>query len=826
MASIGSLKIGIGLNTTGLIRDLKRSEFMLKKQGSKFKALGASLTSSITLPLLAAGGAGATLAVQLGDNFAKIENLVGVTGSSLEDLRSGVARVSGQTAKSQVELSEALFAVTSAGLRGKDAINVLTQAAKASQVGLGETKSIALASTAVLNAYGSETISAARATDVLAATIKYGNLEAASLAPVLGKVIGPASQLGISFEEIGANVATFTRLGTGAEEAVTALGSVMNTFIKVTPQASKALAEVGLTAEGVRDKIKTDGLADTLIFLTDTFDGNIEALAKVIPNVKALGNVLGTASAQGTTYKEVVDGIYDSTGLVDEGFKNVSKTAGFQLKKALVDVQNAAIGLGNKLLPIVLKIVGLVSSLVNKFTSLSSATQDTVVKFALIAAAAGPVLSVFGGLIGTLGSFKGLFAAIIPNIVKFWAALTGPVGLAAIAFGSLAVLIVNNWDKVKTAITAVVNSVIKLYNENVLVRGVIEGIVAYWNILKRTIAGIFTSLKSLGSVVKKIFTGDFDSLGDLFKTAGDEIKAEATSYAEDVKNILVDAVDNTIDPKEMIKPITEADVQSFVDPLVNGIKNATNGITGLLSGGGGGGGSSSSSDSTPDLSKKIAPLASLLPSINSEVIELGNNLDDGLDGGKVVDMVAYLKELKSVSIDLGETLKGALGDALIGLGDNLGNAIANAESFGEGFKSVVTGVLDTLIGVLSQVGKLAISTGVAVIGIKLALDSLNPAAAIAGGVALVALASVVKAKLANSAASAPKLAKGGVLTGETLFIGGEYPGAATNPEIVTPENLMRKIFREEGAGGGGHLSAEIHMDMLRFGMSKDVSRVS
>jgi TP901 family phage tail tape measure protein len=575
MASIGNLKIGIGLNTTGLIRDLKRSEYMLKKQGSKFKALGASLTSSITLPLLAAGGAGAALAVQLGDNFAKIENLVGVTGASLEDLRSGVARVSGQTAKSQVELSEALFAVTSAGLRGKEALDVLTQAAKASQVGLGDTKSIALASTAVLNAYGTEVITAARATDVLAATIKYGNLEAASLAPVLGKVIGPASQLGISFEEIGANVATFTRLGTGAEEAVTALGSVMNTFIKVTPQAAEALAEVGLTAQGVRDRIKNNGLADTLIFLTDTFDGNIEALAKVIPNIKALGNVLGTASAQGTTYREVVDGIYDSTGLVDQGFQNVSNTAGFQLKKALVDVQNAAIGLGNKLLPIALKIVGLITSLVNKFTALSSATQDTVVKFALIAAAAGPVLSVFGGLLTGLGAFKGIFATIIPNIIKFWGVLTGPIGLAALAFAALTHVIIKNWDSVKEGIVKVINSVITLYNENILIRGVVEGIVAYWKIMKRLISGIFTSLISLGSVVKKIFTGDFDSLGDLFKNAGEEIKTEAISYAEDVKEILGDALDNTIDPKEMIKPITASDVQSFVDPLINGHRESS-----------------------------------------------------------------------------------------------------------------------------------------------------------------------------------------------------------------------------------------------------------
>lgn len=37
----------------------------------------------------------------------------------------------------------------------------------------------------------------------------------------------------------------------------------------------------------------------------------------------------------------------------------------------------------------------------------------------------------------------------------------------------------------------------------------------------------------------------------------------------------------------------------------------------------------------------------------------------------------------------------------------------------------------------------------------------------------------------------PRLAGGGVLTSERLVIGGEYPGARSNPEIVTPQDIMR-----------------------------------
>ena len=91
---------------------------------------------------------------------------------------------------------------------------------------------------------------------------------------------------------------------------------------------------------------------------------------------------------------------------------------------------------------------------------------------------------------------------------------------------------------------------------------------------------------------------------------------------------------------------------------------------------------------------------------------------------------------------------------------------------------------------------------------------------------MIALAAGIKAKI--KADAAPRLASGGVLTGETLFVGGEYSGASTNPEIVTPQNIMAETFRKElgrmgGAGGG---IGVLHMDTIRFGLARDNVRVT
>ena len=50
----------------------------------------------------------------------------------------------------------------------------------------------------------------------------------------------------------------------------------------------------------------------------------------------------------------------------------------------------------------------------------------------------------------------------------------------------------------------------------------------------------------------------------------------------------------------------------------------------------------------------------------------------------------------------------------------------------------------------------------------------------------------------------PQLAKGGVLTEATTVLAGEYSGARTNPEIITPQNIMRDTFEDVLSSYGGN----------------------
>ena len=89
----------------------------------------------------------------------------------------------------------------------------------------------------------------------------------------------------------------------------------------------------------------------------------------------------------------------------------------------------------------------------------------------------------------------------------------------------------------------------------------------------------------------------------------------------------------------------------------------------------------------------------------------------------------------------------AFADMAVGVGEAVGEALVSGDLAGGLAQAVGGAFADMAI----NVGKTAIATGTAVLGIKKALQSLNPYVAIAAGVALVALGTAVKATLGNIA---------------------------------------------------------------------------
>ena len=163
-------------------------------------------------------------------------------------------------------------------------------------------------------------------------------------------------------------------------------------------------------------------------------------------------------------------------------------------------------------------------------------------------------------------------------------------------------------------------------------------------------------------------------------------------------------------------------------------------------------------------------------------------------------------------------------DLATGLGEGLGAMAAGTASLAD----VGSSMVGVLAGVLEQVGQLAIQTGIAVFGIQTALQAAltTPGAglaAIAAGVALIALSKAVQSKMANAGGGGggggvPAFANGGVVDKPTLGIFGE-----AGPEVLIPKQRLDNLlsgFEGGGTAAGGTLTTRITGNDLEIILDK------
>lgn len=783
---LASVNISIGADLRGLRNGLKVASRSLKRFGASAKRLGSSITRNVSLPFALAGAASVKMSSDLEGSFGKIENLVGVTGKALDNFKRSVREVSSATGQSQQALSEAMFTISSAGLRGAQATEVLERAAKASAIGLGETQEVAQALTGVLQAYSKENLTAAEATDTLTAIVREGNLEASSLAPTLGRIVGIGAQLGISFEELGANIATFTRLGVPAEEAVVGLRGIMTTFLKPTTEARSALRDLGFSAAELREKIGKDGLQSTLAFLVKSLEGNDEALASVFGNVRALSNVLGTAGAQGETYAEVLENISNATGIVDKGFENVTKESGFKFKQTLNELKNTGIELGNTLLPLVLKITKFVSGAVKAFSGLSNEAKTTGLALIAIVAASGPIITA----IGAISTAFGIFASAAATA---WTALSGPIGITIAAIVLAGIAVYQFWDIIRPVLVGAINYVIDLYNEFAVVRAVVEGLKLTINntflFFGKVISGISAELMNLADLLFGILTGDLDRITAAMQNFGDGFVRDMKDYFTEAAIAGDKALEKITTPRKKIEFVTEEGLQKGIDGFVEPVKKAWESIKGMFSFGGTGGITAGATGGGTDEEE--------------EDLSTYGNLEE-----KTISMLERMKKawkdyksaIKETMDQAGTIIEGFVTDMLAESIMRMGELLAGGKG---AFADFGNFALQAFVSMAEQLGRLAIQVGVATLGIKKALESLDPAIAIAGGIALLALAGAARGKLKNISENQNqvKLAKGGLAFGESLAVVGDNPNARFDPEVIAPLSKLKNMIAESGAGG-------------------------
>ena len=626
--------------------DLASIQRAARGVGRTLRSVGRAITSDfgvgVARVLALAGAAAGKLHLDFQKALTPIVTLVGIARSQVQEWRADILRLAGETARAPRELAEAMFVVTSAGARGSTALEILTAAARASAVGLGRTADIARSVVSAVTAYGEKVLTAAMATDVLTATVRAGNLEATELASRLGIVLPLASQLGVTFQEVGAFIATYTRLGVPVAVATTGLRGLLAAIIEPSDDARKAYAELGLTIDQVKDSIKSDGLQSVFANLIELSGGNVEVLGRLIPRVEGLTALLGTAAAQGETYAGVLDDINQSAGLAGDTFEQTAEEDWFKFEQAVNDAKIGLQGFGEVLAPVIQGFLGLPTPIQHAVFAMAALQVMSTLHLA-------PSLASLSGMLTTVATralpllaaaVATSSAVIVPAATAMWAALTGPIGLAIIALIAIGTAVYIFRDEIVGALSSVWNWVEDHWMDIGSI--LLLGLTGPLGLLLTNTFGLRDALiDAFESVVS--FIGDF--AGSAFSAAKD--------FGESVADGIMEGLD------------------SLVSRVVDTGKGVANALIGMVNSG-----ITVINDAIPDRIQIPGPLPDInLPNNPIPTIPMLQRGTDRFAGGSAI-----------VGEDGPELVNVPAGSSVINAGDirNLTNAVRSASAGGIG----------------------------------------------------------------------------------------------------------------------------------------------
>jgi len=905
-----NLKVNITGDSSKLSNALSSASGKLQAFGSKMQSVGKSMTTSLTLPLVAVGAAAAKMAFDFDKSMTSIQALVGVSADKVAEMGETAKKMAVDTGKSANEAAEALFFITSAGLRGSDAMDVLNMSLKAAAVGLGETKTIADLSTSAMNAYGTENLSASGATDILTAAVREGKLEASALAGAMGGVIPLASNMGVSFDQVGAAMAAMSKTGTDAATGATQLTAILASLKKPTSDAEAAFASMGMSTESVQQSLSEQGLLSTLEMLQNGLKQTGQDTTAIFPNIRALKGVLDLTGAGLEDNRKVFDALTNSMGATDKAFEKTSQSASFKMTQGLNAMKSSLLEVGQVILtavaPAVQKIGAFFTSLSEKFKALSPTTQKIIIAFAGIVAALGPVIAILGTLI-----------TLAPAIGAAFTLMMGPVGLVIAGLTAIAVVIYKNWAGIKAALIKVGNYFIELYNNSLPIKIAVNAIIMQFkNFLavgKFVFKSVITVFKlfgkaamgvlgGVGDVLMGIFTLDMNKIKSGFKGVGeamqknfysaiDGIKANANELGGAVVDNFNDAINSKKIAKLKIETEVETDEAETVDPSADGGGPESSGTDFVVS-------PVLDSDATAKLKAisdeinkalitndklsyearkaestkyyddligkvkegsekekalkqaKSAALATIESEEQSRILDLKQQFADASNASEeqqkaleVERLKAKFSELRQLAIDnnlmtaeqqaafdaaqaeaeaavyeekktrfLGfmmsmteaQDMMQSINESISGSFGALGGIITNA--FG-GADTAMGAFVGTMAkDALKIVGhNLKVSMSNAITGASESAKSFGPAAAFV-------LPALIAGATALVSSSFSKFADGGIVSGPTMGLVGEYPGARSNPEVIAPLNKLQGMIGGSGAATNVNVGGQIRLE--------------
>lgn len=408
-------------DTTKMSKELKESGQNLDDLGGKLEAVGGKLNSAgntligLSAPIVAFAGYAAKAGIDFEQGMAKVQAILGATGSELQALTNKAKEIGESTQWSSSQAAEGLQYLSMAGW---DTQSMLAGITPIVNLATASTENLGLVSDIVsdaLTAFGLSAKDTEAFCDVLAATASKSNTNVAMLGETFQYAAPLAGALGFSIQDVATAAGLMANAGIKASVSGTALRTLfanMGEKIELTGQAFDKTTISTTNQDG-----SMRSLNDIIVDLRKSFQQMTEAEktanAETISGKTGMSGLLAVMNATDEEFNSLRNNIINSTGATQKMADIMGNTTQGKVNAFKSKLEALGIQLADNLLPHINAILDKGMALIDWFSSLDEGTQKTIISVGLFATATGGALKIIGGLtsgvgsaVKTLGSFK------------------------------------------------------------------------------------------------------------------------------------------------------------------------------------------------------------------------------------------------------------------------------------------------------------------------------------------------------------------------------------------------------------------------------------
>ena len=401
--------------------------------------VGAGLTLGVTTPIITAGATAVKVGADFEAALSKVEAISGATGDEMISLRDKAIEMGAKTKFSLTESAEAFQYMAMAGwdtgqmLEGIEGI--MSLAAATDGLDLATTSDIV---TDALTGFGLSAKDSSHFADVLAKASSSANTNVSMLGESFKYVAPVAGTLGYSAEDTAVALGLMANSGIKASQAGTSLRGALGAMIKPSDKASALMKQYNISLSNTDGTMKS--LQDVMLMLRNRFKGMSQEeqafAAATIFGREAMSGMMAIINASEEDFTKLTYEINNADGAAKKMSEIQLDNLSGQITILKSSLEVLSVQIAEMLMPHIKQFVEWLQNLVNWFTSLDEETQNNILKWAILAAAVGPALMIFGqvaqGISGIISLFSNLSnaASLVSSAFSF---LLSPAGLVVMA---------------------------------------------------------------------------------------------------------------------------------------------------------------------------------------------------------------------------------------------------------------------------------------------------------------------------------------------------------------------------------------------------------